>query len=256
MPPSRYARREVLRLGGAGLFGAVAGCSASDGDGTPAPTSDTPAPTDTPTRTEPTTEPVTAEPTDARPGPGEDATLTTGPTVSVDSRFDGESCPAFGDPERTVCYHAVGEDPAVYLRPEDGREEVGRSTENCVPSHTFTMVNRTDAELWTNTGTWRVMRSAADGWQQVLPDGDVGWCAQCVERLPPSGGFFQWALAIDNVHPCPRSANLACVGPLTTEPGRHAFVADVYEGEPGSAGAPAVRCVVLFELVGEPVECG
>lgn len=230
MLPSSFTRRSVLRLGSSGLLGAVAGCSAS-GEGN-------------------TTTSTTVQA--SHPGQ-ESATLTENPSLSDNSRFHDRPCPTFGNPKRTVCYHTVARDPAVYLRPES--ENVGQPTAGCVPSHVFTLVNRTETPVWTSTASWRVMRKSDDGWNQTLPTDDTGRCVECLERLPPIGGYFEWALAIEQEHPCPRDPNLVCVGPLTSDPGLHAFVVDAYENVPENASAAPIRCVALFELVEESIEC-
>lgn len=199
-------RRTVL-AGLAALAGA--GC-VSRGDGTPVGT-------DTPAGDAPADTPMTDDP------------------------FADVPCPAVRErADRHVCYHTLEapETAPLVLSPDRQRVDWGAAAEAVEPL-TFTLHNRTGAEVGFNWYDWAIHRWTAEGWTRVAP-----------EMIPEpwtsiaDGETYLWSLATE-AHDPPREARAHSVV-QALDAGTYAFSVDV-QARSGES-TERVACVALFEV--------
>jgi len=162
----------------------------------------------------------------------------------VDSRFSGEECPSFSDTRETRCYHEQGEQPDVYLTPE---QEVGDPTEE---SMEITLQNNSDSPVWgcPLSECWELHKLIEADWHSLTPFREVPLVSEPLE----AGNSHAWNVEMSNEVIGQRSLLAPDVSELTyTGPGTYAFSVTFSTGEGGQNEA---ELVALFEAEGDTLE--
>jgi|GEM_PF-3588543 len=168
-----------------------------------------------------------------------------GDTPTVDSRFSGEECPSFRDTEETRCYHKVGEQPDVYIAPE---QEAGNPTEEAME---LALHNDSNGSVWSCplSECWNLHKLVEGEWLSITPFKDVPLVSEPLD----AGDSYSWDVRMTDEIVDQR--NLSNPGPsemVYTGPGRYAFTVSVSMEEGG--GGDEIELVTLLELEGDPLE--
>jgi hypothetical protein len=164
-----------------------------------------------------------------------------GDSPMTDDPFADVPCPAVRErADRHVCYHTLADPETAPLVLSPGRQRVdwGAAAEVVEPL-TFTLHNRTGAEVGFNWYDWAIHRRTDEGWTRVAPEMiPEPWTSIAADET------YVWSLA-DTEHDPPREDRAHTVV-QSLDAGTYAFSVDVQAETGGST--ERVACVALFDV--------